>query len=138
MSYRVDNTVIYDGDSQTGSVNVVEKTIGGPDISDAGLLGKSVNDEAGTNKDNNIYVNGGVVKYVVYVNPEGKKLSNTDEYDLTDSFMFDSYAGLSAEEIMEKLSARLDNITVEEVNADWDENGNVTGAVARRILETAL
>ena len=84
-SYRVDNTVIYDGDSQTVSVNVVEKTIGGPDISDAGLLGKSVNDEAGTNKDNNIYVNGGVVKYVVYVNPEGKKLSNTDEYDLTDS-----------------------------------------------------
>lgn len=72
-SYRVDNTVIYDGDSQTVSVNVVEKTIGGPDISDAGLLGKSVNDEAGTNKDNNIYVNGGVVKYVVYVNPEGKK-----------------------------------------------------------------
>lgn len=133
-SYRVDNTVIYDGDSQTVSVNVVEKTIGGPDISDAGLLGKSVNDEAGTNKDNNIYVNGGVVKYVVYVNPEGKKLSNTDEYDLTDSFMFDSYAGLSAEEIMEKLSARLDNITVEEVNADWDENGNVTGATVIRPL----
>lgn len=133
-SYRVDNTVIYDGDSQTVSVNVVEKTIGGPDISDAGLLGKSVNDEAGTNKDNNIYVNGGIVKYVVYVNPEGKKLSNTDEYDLTDSFMFDSYAGLSAEEIMEKLSARLDNITVEEVNADWDENGNVTGATVIRPL----
>lgn len=133
-SYRVDNTVIYDGESQTVSVNVVEKTIGGPDISDAGLLGKSVNDEAGTNKDNNIYVNGGIVKYVVYVNPEGKKLSNTDEYDLTDSFMFDSYAGLSAEEIMEKLSARLDNITVEEVNADWDENGNVTGATVIRPL----
>lgn len=133
-SYHVDNTVIYDGDSQTVSVNVVEKTIGGPDISDAGLLGKSVNDEAGTNKDNNIYVNGGIVKYVVYVNPEGKKLSNTDEYDLTDSFMFDSYAGLSAEEIMEKLSARLDNITVEEVNADWDENGNVTGATVIRPL----
>lgn len=133
-SYRVDNTVIYEGESQTVSVDVVEKTIGGPDISDAGLLGKSVNDEAGTNKDNNIYVNGGIVKYVVYVNPEGKKLSNTDEYDLTDSFMFDSYAGLTAAEIMEKLSARLDNITVEEVNADWDENGNVTGATVIRPL----
>ena len=48
--------------------------------------------------------------------------------------MFDSYAGLSAEEIMEKLSARLDNITVEEVNADWDENGNVTGATVIRPL----
>lgn len=133
-NYRVDNTVIYEGESQTVSVDVVEKTIGGPDISDAGLLGKSVNDEAGTNKDNNIYVNGGIVKYVVYVNPEGKKLSNTDEYDLTDSFMFDSYAGLTAAEIMEKLSARLDNITVEEVNADWDENGNVTGSTVIRPL----
>lgn len=133
-SYRVDNTAVYEGESQTVSVDVVEKTIGGPDISDAGLLGKSVNDEAGTNKDNNIYVNGGIVKYVVYVNPEGKKLSNTDEYDLTDSFMFDSYAGLTAAEIMEKLSARLDNITVEEVNADWDENGNVTGATVIRPL----
>lgn len=133
-SYRVDNTAGCDGENQTVSVDVVEKTIGGPDISDAGLLGKSVNDEAGTNKDNNIYVNGGIVKYVVYVNPEGKKLSNTDEYDLTDSFMFDSYAGLTAEEIMEKLSARLDNITVEEVNADWDENGNVTGATVIRPL----
>ena len=35
---------------------------------------------------------------------------------------------------MEKLSARLDNITVEEVNADWDENGNVTGATVIRPL----
>ncbi len=75
--------------------------------------------------------NNGVIEYYVYVNPDGRKLSNTDYFDVVDDFTLNSMTSGSteytADQLREMLETGLLEIKVEEISDfKQDSDGNIT------------
>ena len=101
------------------------------DTSDKNLLTKNI---ASSNKNGAYTAEDGQLNYSVYVNPDGKYLSNSGEIDLTDDLTLDSYEGASAAGI----DAVLSMVKVEKIeNPVVDASGAVTDATVVRELSTS-
>jgi|GEM_PF-1095388 len=127
--YTVTNTIAQKGsDAKTASVKVTGSTA---DTSDKNLLTKNI---ASSNKNGAYTAEDGQLNYSVYVNPDGKYLSNSGEIDLTDDLTLDSYEGASAAGI----DAVLSMVKVEKIeNPVVDASGAVTDATVVRELSTS-
>ena len=127
--YTVTNTIAQKGsDAKTASVKVTGSTA---DTSDKNLLTKNI---ASSNKNGAYTAENGQLNYSVYVNPDGKYLSNSGEIDLTDDLTLDSYEGASAAGI----DAVLSMVKVEKIeNPVVDASGAVTDATVVRELSTS-
>ena len=127
--YTVTNTIAQKGsDAKTASVKVTGSTT---DTSDKNLLTKNI---ASSNKNGAYTAEDGQLNYSVYVNPDGKYLSNSGEIDLTDDLTLDSYEGASAAGI----DAVLSMVKVEKIeNPVVDASGAVTDATVVRELSTS-
>ena len=127
--YTVTNTIAQKGsDAKTASVKVTGSTA---DTGDKNLLTKNI---ASSNKNGAYTAEDGQLNYSVYVNPDGKYLSNSGEIDLTDDLTLDSYEGASAAGI----DAVLSMVKVEKIeNPVTDASGAVTDATVVRELSTS-
>lgn len=127
--YTVTNTIAQKGsDAKTASVKVTGSTA---DTGDKNLLTKNI---ASSNKNGAYTAEDGQLNYSVYVNPDGKYLSNSGEIDLTDDLTLDSYEGASAAGI----DAVLSMVKVEKIeNPVVDASGAVTDATVVRELSTS-
>ena len=127
--YTVTNTIAQKGsDAKTASVKVTGSTA---DTGDKNLLTKNI---ASSNKNGAYTAENGQLNYSVYVNPDGKYLSNSGEIDLTDDLTLDSYEGASAAGI----DAVLSMVKVEKIeNPVVDASGAVTDATVVRELSTS-
>lgn len=127
--YTVTNTIAQKGsDAKTASVKVTGSTT---DTGDKNLLTKNI---ASSNKNGAYTAENGQLNYSVYVNPDGKYLSNSGEIDLTDDLTLDSYEGASAAGI----DAVLSMVKVEKIeNPVVDASGAVTDATVVRELSTS-
>ena len=127
--YTVTNTIAQKGsDAKTASVKVTGSTA---DTSDKNLLTKNI---ASSNKNGAYTAENGQLNYSVYVNPDGKYLSNSGEIDLTDDLTLDSYEGASAAGI----DAVLSMVKVEKIEKPVvDASGAVTDATVVRELSTS-
>lgn len=127
--YTVTNTIAQKGsDAKTASVKVTGSTT---DTGDKNLLTKNI---ASSNKNGAYTAEDGQLNYSVYVNPDGKYLSNSGEIDLTDDLTLDSYEGASAAGI----DAVLSMVKVEKIeNPVVDASGAVTDATVVRELSTS-
>ena len=74
-------------------------------------------------KNNKYQSNNGVVSYSVYVNPDGKNLSNSDELDVLDDLVFGDFTGIDPFD-KNKLTAELRSVKVERINNFRMENGS--------------
>ncbi len=122
-SYYISNNEaeIENGISKQASV-IITGSAGGDVPSESQLLQKNVNNT----KDQSFIMNNGYAKYSVYVNPDGKILSNTNEFDVTDIFNINSLAGISDRF---SLDVELKNVNIQEIgNIKKDENGNIISA----------
>ena len=127
--YTVTNTIAQKGsDAKTASVKVTGSTA---DTSDKNLLTKNI---ASSNKNGAYTAENGQLNYSVYVNPDGKYLSNSGGIDLTDDLTLDSYEGASAAGI----DAVLSMVKVEKIEKPVvDASGAVTDATVVRELSTS-
>lgn len=127
--YTVTNTIAQKGsDAKTASVKVTGSTA---DTGDKNLLTKNI---ASSNKNGAYTAEDGQLNYSVYVNPDGKYLSNSGGIDLTDDLTLDSYEGASAAGI----DAVLSMVKVEKIeNPVTDASGAVTDATVVRELSTS-
>ena len=127
--YTVTNTIAQKGsDAKTASVKVTGSTA---DTGNKNLLTKNI---ASSNKNGAYTAEDGQLNYSVYVNPDGKYLSNSGEIDLTDDLTLDSYEGASAAGI----DAVLSMVKVEKIeNPVVDASGAVTDATVVRELSTS-
>lgn len=127
--YTVTNTIAQKGsDAKTASVKVTGSTA---DTGDKNLLTKNI---ASSNKNGAYTAENGQLNYSVYVNPDGKYLSNSGEIDLTDDLTLDSYEGASAAGI----DAVLSMVKVEKIEKPVvDASGAVTDATVVRELSTS-
>lgn len=127
--YTVTNTIAQKGsDAKTASVKVTGSTA---DTGDKNLLTKNI---ASSNKNGAYTAENGQLNYSVYVNPDGKYLSNSGGIDLTDDLTLDSYEGASAAGI----DAVLSMVKVEKIeNPVTDASGAVTDATVVRELSTS-
>lgn len=127
--YTVTNTIAQKGsDAKTASVKVTGSTA---DTGDKNLLTKNI---ASSNKNGAYTAENGQLNYSVYVNPDGKYLSNSGGIDLTDDLTLDSYEGASAAGI----DAVLSMVKVEKIeNPVVDASGAVTDATVVRELSTS-
>lgn len=127
--YTVTNTIAQKGsDAKTASVKVTGSMA---DTGDKNLLTKNI---ASSNKNGAYTAEDGQLNYSVYVNPDGKYLSNSGEIDLTDDLTLDSYEGASAAGI----DAVLSMVKVEKIeNPVTDASGAVTDATVVRELSTS-
>lgn len=127
--YTVTNTIAQKGsDAKTASVKVTGSTA---DTGDKNLLTKNI---ASSNKNGAYTAEDGQLNYSVYVNPDGKYLSNSGGIDLTDDLTLDSYEGASAAGI----DAVLSMVKVEKIeNPVVDASGAVTDATVVRELSTS-
>lgn len=127
--YTVTNTIAQKGsDAKTASVKVTESTA---DTGDKNLLTKNI---ASSNKNGAYTAENGQLNYSVYVNPDGKYLSNSGGIDLTDDLTLDSYEGASAAGI----DAVLSMVKVEKIEKPVvDASGAVTDATVVRELSTS-
>ena len=127
--YTVTNTIAQKGsDAKTASVKVTGSTA---DTGDKNLLTKNI---ASSNKNGAYTAENGQLNYSVYVNPDGKYLSNSGGIDLTDDLTLDSYEGASAAGI----DAVLSMVKVEKIEKPVvDASGAVTDATVVRELSTS-
>lgn len=127
--YTVTNTIAQKGsDAKTASVKVTGSTV---DTGDKNLLTKNI---ASSNKNGAYTAENGQLNYSVYVNPDGKYLSNSGGIDLTDDLTLDSYEGASAAGI----DAVLSMVKVEKIEKPVvDASGAVTDATVVRELSTS-
>lgn len=127
--YTVTNTIAQKGsDAKTASVKVTGSTA---DTGAKNLLTKNI---ASSNKNGAYTAENGQLNYSVYVNPDGKYLSNSGGIDLTDDLTLDSYEGASAAGI----DAVLSMVKVEKIeNPVVDASGAVTDATVVRELSTS-
>ena len=127
--YTVTNTIAQKGsDAKTASVKVTGSTA---DTGNKNLLTKNI---ASSNKNGAYTAENGQLNYSVYVNPDGKYLSNSGEIDLTDDLTLDSYEGASAAGI----DAVLSMVKVEKIEKPVvDASGAVTDATVVRELSTS-
>ncbi|MGN1404499.1 MAG: hypothetical protein ACI4XB_09285, partial [Ruminococcus sp.] len=86
--------------------------------SSADLLNKTVNTPYNTTSDGKIKAEGGRVQYTINVNPEGKTLSNTGEYDITDAFTVSGCGSLTGTSALDALDAKLFSVTVKDTAAN--------------------
>lgn len=111
--YTATNKMEYEnGDFKEASVLI---TSSGSTPTETGLLDKTVNKNYGMSGDN-IKAEGGRIQYSVTVNPEGKNLSNTDEYDITDALTVNGCGSLT--DALHAIDAKLFNITVKNTATD--------------------
>ena len=104
-----------------------------PDVEDADLLKKTINNGTTDEKYNAF---DGEISYSLYVNPEGKDISNSNEYDIHDVL---SLIGLDSnsdpQEVMAKILAGNLKISVQEIsNYSEDESGRITADVVRTLI----
>ncbi|MGN0584263.1 MAG: Cna B-type domain-containing protein, partial [Ruminococcus sp.] len=66
--------------------------------------------------------NGGRIQYTIKVNPEGKKLSNTSEYDVTDEFIVNECNGVS--DAIGYIDAKLNKIIVKNTATNSELSSN--------------
>lgn len=127
--YTVTNTIAQKGsDAKTASVKVTGSTA---DTSDKNLLTKNI---ANSGSSGTYDAPNGKLQYSVYVNPEGKYLSNTGEIDLTDDLTLNGYGTASADGI----DAMLSLVKVEKIEQPVvDASGAVTDATVVRELSTS-
>ena len=127
--YTVTNTIAQKGsDAKTASVKVTGSTA---DTGDKNLLTKEI---ANSGSSGTYDAPNGKLQYSVYVNPEGKYLSNTGEIDLTDDLTLNGYGTASADGI----DAMLSLVKVEKIEQPVvDASGAVTDATVVRELSTS-
>lgn len=128
--YIASNTAEIVGDNNPKTQSLII-TGSSSSASDANLLKKNVgNADVG----NSVFqIDGGNLIYSVYVNPDGRYISNTDMFDITDKFNINSFAGSSSG--LDAIDAELSEVKVEEINnIETDENGNITSASTVRTL----
>ncbi|WP_455248515.1 Cna B-type domain-containing protein [Ruminococcus sp.] len=127
--YTVTNTIAQKGsDAKTASVKVTGSTT---DTGDKNLLTKEI---ANSGSSGTYNAPNGKLQYSVYVNPEGKYLSNTGEIDLTDDLTLNGYGTALADGI----DAILSLVKVEKIEQPVvDASGAVTDATVVRELSTS-
>ena len=109
--FQLSNTVedtLPDGEKKSSTTEV---TITGESNIEKGLVTKTADNDKNGDPVNGAWL--GVIKYTVYVNPEGKTLSNSGEYDVIDDLIFNDIIGEGLD--LNLLEAELVDIKVEEV-----------------------
>lgn len=120
--YIVSNSIT--SESEVVKEAIVTITSNGSTPTESGLLDKTVNTPYNTTSDGKIKAEGGRIQYTINVNPEGKTLSNTGEYDITDAFIVSGCSNLTGTNALDALDAKLFSITVKDTAANRTLSSN--------------